>query len=111
MHGGLAHSRPDRLGARFDDVADRASDALYDELAQGFAEIATADLRKIDLALERIDNHTYGRCEVCDRRIPQARLRVLPFADLCVECQREVEQDQEPDLRHTPYPSLPSGEN
>ena len=51
MNGELADSRPDRLGARFDDVADRASESLYNELAQGVAEIASADLRKIERAL------------------------------------------------------------
>jgi len=93
MHGGLADSRRDPLGARFDDLADRANDSLYDELARGLAEIATADLRKIERAIEKIDNKAYGRCESCGRRIPQARLRMLPFADLCVECQREEEQE------------------
>ena len=91
INGGLADSRLDTVGARFDDIADRASDALYSELAQGVAEIATAGLRKIDRALERLEAKTYGRCEECGKPIPKARLSLLPFADLCVACQREVE--------------------
>lgn len=93
MHGELADSRADRVGARFDDVADRASDSLYSELAQGVAEIATADLHRIERALARIDERTYGRCEICGKPIPKARLRLLPFADLCVRCQQEVEDE------------------
>jgi DnaK suppressor protein len=93
MRGGLADSRLDRLGARFDDLADRASDSLYNELAHGVAEIATADLRRIDRALEKIDKRTYGRCEACGKAIPKARLRVLPFADLCVGCQEQFESE------------------
>ena len=93
MNGELADSRPDRVGARFDDVADRASEALYDELAQGVAEIASADLRKIERALEKMARRTYGRCEACGKRIPRPRLRTLPFAELCVQCQREAEEE------------------
>lgn len=93
MNVGLDDSRADRVGARFDDVADRASDSLYSELAQGVAEIATADLHKIERALARIEEETYGRCEICGKTIPKARLRMLPFADLCVRCQQEVESE------------------
>jgi len=91
MHGELARSRPDTVGARFDDEADRASTAFYDELAQGFAEIASADLRSIDRAIHRMDRGVYGQCEACGRAIPRLRLRALPFAELCVECKRDEE--------------------
>ncbi|MFC1805546.1 TraR/DksA family transcriptional regulator, partial [Planctomycetota bacterium] len=108
IDGGLADSRPDRLGARFDDVADRASDAFYNELAQEVAEIATTDLRKIDRALEKIDDKTYGKCEDCGKTIPKARLETLPFADLCVRCQQEFEDESAADH----YGSLsPHGRN
>lgn len=91
MHGELASRGTDAAGASFNDVADQASRALCDELAQGFAEIATANLRMIDRALERIEKRTYGRCENCGKAIPVSRLRALPFAELCVECKREEE--------------------
>ncbi|MBM4036535.1 MAG: TraR/DksA family transcriptional regulator [Planctomycetes bacterium] len=91
MHTELSHSRGDRVGARYNDIADRATDAFYDGLAQEYAEIATADLRLIARAIERIDSQTYGLCEVCSRPIPQARLRALPFAELCVDCKRKEE--------------------
>jgi len=93
MHDELDDSRPDRVGARFDDIADRATDSLYDELAQGFAEIATADIHRIERALEKMDRKTYGTCEICGKPIPQARLRLLPFAELCVACQQEMEEE------------------
>ena len=93
MNDVLADSRLDRVGAQFQDAVDRATDSLYQELAQGVAEIATANLHKIDRALEKIERKTYGTCEVCGKQIPQARLRALPFADLCVRCQQEVEEE------------------
>jgi len=93
VRGELADSRDTATGGRFDDVADRASDILYNELAHGFAEIAAADLRMIDRSIQKIDEGTYGECETCGRRIPQARLRALPFAALCVECKRAEEAE------------------
>jgi DnaK suppressor protein len=93
MQGELDDSRERATGARFDDVADRASDILYNELAQGFAEIASADLKMIERAIEKMDEGNYGLCEGCGGRIPQARLRALPFAALCVECKREEEAE------------------
>ena len=40
----------------------------------------------------KIDEGTYGTCEGCGSPIPPARLRLLPFAELCVTCQREEEE-------------------
>lgn len=41
---------------------------------------------EIDRALAKIDAGNYGRCEQCGRPIPQARLKALPYAALCVGC-------------------------
>jgi DnaK suppressor protein len=36
-------------------------------------------------ALEKLDEGTYGSCDVCGRPIPEGRLEALPWAVLCVE--------------------------
>jgi DnaK suppressor protein len=43
-------------------------------------------LRKAGNALERLDQGEYGICESCGVAIPVARLEVLPYTTLCVEC-------------------------
>jgi len=43
-------------------------------------------LRKAEYALERLDQGEYGICESCGTAIPLARLEVLPYTTLCVEC-------------------------
>ncbi len=95
MHGQFDDSRRDLMGRSFDDVADRAADSLYDELAQGFAEIAAADLCQIDRVIERIDQHKYGVCVDCGQNIPKTRLRHLPFAERCVRCQEMEEESRQ----------------
>ena len=42
-------------------------------------------LNKIDRALRRMDSGTYGLCERCGRPITKARIRALPYADLCID--------------------------
>ncbi|QWR77286.1 TraR/DksA family transcriptional regulator [Candidatus Magnetomonas plexicatena] len=49
-------------------------------------------LNKIDEALRKIHNGTYGICEDCGQEISAGRLRVLPYAVHCVECKERVEK-------------------
>ena len=47
-------------------------------------------LRKVNHALDRIDQGAYGSCESCGEDIPVARLEALPYATLCVDCARRT---------------------
>ena len=44
------------------------------------------ELRRIELALERIKNDEYGYCQSCDEEIPTKRLEMDPATPICVEC-------------------------
>ena len=46
----------------------------------------------IDDALERIEDGSYGTCEDCGKKINRERLKIMPFAKLCVACQSDVEK-------------------
>lgn len=48
-------------------------------------------VREIDAALQRLLNGRYGICEGCGKRIPVARLRVLPATRFCTFCSGEAE--------------------
>lgn len=50
-----------------------------------------AELVLIEDALQRIDHGSYGICAECDRPIALPRLKALPFAKLCLDCQRVEE--------------------
>ena len=50
-------------------------------------------LQKIDEALHRIEEGTYGICEICGQLIRKPRLRHLPFAHTCMECQSAMESN------------------
>ena len=54
-------------------------------------EMESQTLRKIDEALLRVGEGTYGACTECDEAISEARLKALPFASLCRDCQEQAE--------------------
>lgn len=73
------------------DVVDAALDASQDEISSKLAEVESRELGSIENALEQIRKGTYGVCEICDGKIPLARLQALPYATNCINCQRAAE--------------------
>jgi RNA polymerase-binding transcription factor DksA len=63
------------------------------DLDAAIADLATATLRHIDQALQRLGNGEYGRCSSCGGRIAEVRLRALPFALRCRGCESAREAD------------------
>ncbi len=57
----------------------------------GLRENALIQLAKIDEALGKIEAGTYGRCDVCGKEIPAARLEALPQTTLCLACKNRDE--------------------
>ena len=75
------------------DEIDGAQDAVDEEV---FSQLTQCEIREsaaIENALDRIRYGQYGLCEECGESISVARLRALPYATLCIECQREMERD------------------
>jgi len=74
------------------DVIDAAYDSAQDEISSQLAEVESRELANIENALERMRAGTYGSCELCGCKIPLARLNALPYATMCIDCQRELER-------------------
>lgn len=84
----LLKSLPEQSGS---DVIDAALDAAQDEISSQLAEVESRELAQIENALERMREGSYGQCEVCEAKIPLARLNALPYAMTCIDCQRAAE--------------------
>ena len=67
-------------------IADVGSDASGMELMLGLASNQQKLLQQVNEALARIEEGTYGLCQVCGKPIPQARLEAIPEAELCLNC-------------------------
>ena len=74
------------------DMIDAALDSAQDEISSQLAEVESRELAHIENALERMKSGEYGLCEVCSGKIPMARLHALPYATMCIECQRDSER-------------------
>jgi RNA polymerase-binding protein DksA len=57
-------------------------------------ERAKGKLKKLEAALQRIEEGTYGVCEVCGQAIEPERLAALPTATLCIACAHQGFQPQ-----------------
>jgi DnaK suppressor protein len=57
-------------------------------------EMESETLREIDEAIQRLSDGTYCICSECDEKISEARLKALPFATVCRDCQAQREDDQ-----------------
>lgn len=75
-----------------EDIVDRANNAYNREFMFALSDTERKILREIDEAIARMDEGAYGVCPNCDDSIPVARLRALPWARYCIDCQERVEQ-------------------
>ena len=81
-------------------MAELGSDTFEQDFALSLVVNQQETLGEITLALQKIKDGTFGLCEVCVKdgkpasqaAIPKARLRVIPYARNCVECERNREK-------------------
>ena len=93
MQGGksrVEHAR-EVLQQDGDDAPQRDSDR---EVSLATSDMGAVDLARVNGALARIANGTYGLCDACDCPIPYARLQVEPQTQHCVACKSEWEKNQ-----------------
>ena len=84
------------LAGVVDDVETSESD-IQDEIEFALIQMKAETLHRINEALERLEEGTYGRCFECGEEIEPRRLRALPFAVRCKDCEeaREIAAQRE----------------
>ena len=75
-------------------MADMAADTYERELSMNIASSEQQILYQIDEALKRLDDGSFGVCQQCNQPISVSRLKAVPYASLCIECQRAKEQQR-----------------
>lgn len=76
------------------DAVDIASMEINQANLQKIGKRESYLLKKIELALSKIENGTYGECEMCGEPIAPARLMARPVAQLCIDCKTEQENEE-----------------
>ncbi len=76
----------------FPDEMDTASSEVNLQFTGRLREREQGLISKIEAALEKIEDGTFGECLNCGEDIGVKRLRARPVAELCIECKSEQEQ-------------------
>lgn len=74
-----------------DHIADQGTATFARELDLTLEEQARDHLDRIERALQRIADGSYGKCANCPGDIPLARLEAMPEAELCLSCKEREE--------------------
>ena len=82
------------------DAAESSEADIQDDIEFALIQMKSETLRKIEEALSRLEEGTYGNCFECGDEISERRLRALPFAVRCKDCEeaRELAERRERQL-------------
>jgi DnaK suppressor protein len=100
VQGRMRDVRAEGAGSTVQGVLDAAESSeadIQDEIEFALIQMKAETLNRIDEALRRLEEGTYGYCFECGEEINEKRLRALPFAVRCKDCEaaREVKQQRE----------------
>jgi DnaK suppressor protein len=88
--GGEIHLDPDDIPDELDLASSESALAFTGRLREREATL----LVKVDRALEKIKEGTFGTCENCGENIGLKRLEARPVAELCIDCKTEQERNE-----------------
>ena len=74
------------------DSIDIASDTIDGNILEAIGTQKMNKIKMIDSALMRIAQGKYGICIRCGKEIPEARLRAMPYALMCIKCKEDEER-------------------
>ena len=67
---------------------------VREQVGHDTIEAEIKDIQKrvgdIDNALKKINKNQYGYCERCKKPVPQARLKLIPEASFCIDCEKHL---------------------
>ena len=91
-------------GGKLNEVLDAVESAeadIQEDLEFALVQMKSETLNKINDALARLETGTYGNCFDCGEEIAEKRLRALPFAVRCKDCEqaRENAENRERQLQ------------
>ena len=97
IQGNLRDARSDASAANRYRIESGETTEVHpeDELAFALMQMKSQVLRRIDEAMRQLDEGTYGLCGECGDAIAAPRLRALPFAVRCKECEEMREHSEQ----------------
>jgi DnaK suppressor protein len=77
------------------DAAETSEADIQDDIEFALIQMKSETLNKIEEALHRLEEGTFGYCFECGEEISERRLRALPFAVRCKDCEEARENVQQ----------------
>lgn len=96
LTGDIQHLEHETLGegAGGGELDDDGGDSYFQELSLELLQRDENTVREIMEALERIEDGSFGQCAGCEKWIQKERLKAMPHALNCIDCQRMLEKEQ-----------------
>lgn len=88
-------SRKQLSDGQVQDIGDQAVSVTSEILHSSLQDNELAEYRRIDAAIKKINEGTYGVCTDCGEQISEKRLLSFPNAERCISCQEIFEEDIE----------------
>jgi DnaK suppressor protein len=98
VQGKIRDVRTEGTTAKLNEVFDagESSEAdIQEDIEFALIQMKAETLQKINEALTRLEEGAYGFCYECGDDIAEQRLRALPFAVRCKDCEQEREQNEQ----------------
>jgi DnaK suppressor protein len=76
------------------DAGESSENDIQEDIELALIQLKAETLNKVDDALQRLEQGTYGNCFDCGDEIAEKRLRALPFAVRCKDCEEARENAQ-----------------
>src|SRR3972149_5598425 len=73
------------------DLEEQSLIDLIEDTGLAIADMHREELTKMDAAIGKLEDGTYGVCEDCESEIDEERLKAVPLTPLCVKCQSKKE--------------------
>lgn len=97
VHEKIKGVRTESSGKKMSEVYDAGESSesdIQEDIEFALIQMKTETLGKINEALSRLDEGAYGNCFECGEEIAEQRLRALPFAVRCKDCEQARENAQ-----------------
>ena len=97
VHEKIKGVRTESSGKKMSEVYDAGESSesdIQEDIEFALIQMKTETLSKINEALSRLEEGAYGNCFECGEEIAQQRLRALPFAVRCKDCEQARENAQ-----------------
>ena len=97
------HNKKSNEVEQMADISDDAARSYGKKLQGDLEEYEWVKLKKVEVALKKVEDGEYGICEQCEQEILETRLEIMPYTEFCIQCLSEIEKHTSLDNQKTQF--------